>query len=485
MFPSDLSEIKSLLEQVATDSVVEKGFIPEFSKESLLEISSPAEASNIKDMSHLFWISIDNVESQDLDQITYVEKCKNSSYRLYVAIADVDHHIPFESEVDLVARNNTTTIYTPFKIFPMLPAEFCYDKTSLLPHKQRNAIITQIAIHDDGSFKLEEVYQAKVENKAKLNYPSVTEFLDHGTDISNLKETKKNVYDQLLLHDEIGKKIHAYRHRKGALIFSPMQGEAIFERGIPVGIQQKKQTTGHKVIENLMIAANVCMTHFFINAKLPIIRRVVKTPKRWGRIVEIANKHNFKISKKPDTKSLQEFLIHEKKKDPLHFPDLSLTIIKLIGRGEYVLSQPGEKAIGHFDLALIDYAHTTAPNRRYPDLMMQRLLKNELNNKGVNFQVAILHEIANNCSEKEEAASKIERHLFKSFAAFILSKKIGENFQAIVTGVSESGTWIRLNEIPVEGKLIKGFEDVDVGDYITVHLCSVDIPRGFIDFCKK
>jgi exoribonuclease-2 len=483
----DLNQIRSLLDQVANTLVKEKGFIPEFSKEALDEAheSSTSDQGKRTDFCHLFWISIDNIDSRDLDQLSYAEEIDHSKFRLYVAIADVDDRVPFDGAIDRIARNNTTTIYTPFKIFPMIPPKLCYEDTSLIANHQRNAFVVQIIISSDGSFKLEEIHMAVVENKAKLAYPSVSDYLDEKTPLPIEHPHLSTITKQLDLQFEIAKKIEAARLKKGALTFAPMQGEAIVEEGMPIGLREKKQSSGQKLIENVMIAANVATTTYFMHAKLPIIRRVVKTPKRWNRIVELANNLNWKLPKNPDAKSLQQFLNAQRKKDPLHFPDLSLSVIKLIGRGEYILAKPGQKSIGHFDLALIDYAHTTAPNRRYPDLTMQRLLKNDLLRTDLEYQTSILSSIATNCTAKEEAASKIERHLYKSFAAFILKPQIGKEFHGIVTGCTEDATWIRLIEIPVEGKLVEGCKNVDVGDKIMAKLIHVDIEKGFIDFSKS
>lgn len=479
-----IEQIKEILDQVANSLVYEKGFIPEFPESSLVEIEKTHPKTPAIDLQNYFWISIDNLHSQDLDQITYIEKVEKNKYRLFVAISDVDEMIPFNSSIDVIARNNTTSIYTPFKIFPMLPPKYSYDLTSLLPNKERSAIVSEILIDEEGSFKLEKIVLAKVKNHAKLVYEQVSSWIDEKIEIPNFFGDRKKLLEQISWHHEVAKKIEAYRNKKGALNFLLAQGEPIIEEGIPLGIREKKQTTAHKIIENLMIASNVCTTKFFMNAKLPVIRRVVKTPKRWEKIVEIARLKGFKLPSKPDQKSLQKFLTHQQKIDPVHFHDLSLTIIKLIGRGEYILSKAGEKGIGHFDLALIDYAHTTAPNRRYPDLMMQRMLKQVLSDSSCEFENSFLIEVAQNCTNKEEAADKIERHLFKSFAAFVLSSQINRQFEAIVTGYSNTGTWVRLIELPVEGKLIKGFDNVDVGDHLSVKLCQVDIPKGFIDFCK-
>ncbi len=484
---SDLNQIRLLLDQVADALVNEKGFIPSFSESNIAEIQTKLLKLQFHpcDLTHLFWISIDNLTSQDLDQITFAEQLDNGKYRLFVGISDVDETLPFNSAVDLIARNNTTTIYTPFKIYPMIPPNLCYDQTSLLQNQKRNAIVMKMIIEKDGRFKIEEILLATVENKAKLVYEQVAEWIEKKIPLPNITSTQDLVESQITLQNEIALKIHDFRKKNGALSFFTIQGEPFFEKGIPKGIQEKKQTVAHKIIENLMIATNVCVTQFFIKAKLPILRRVVKTPKRWNKIVEIANRFGYRLPDKPNSRSLQKFLIERKKIDPDHFPDLSLSIIKLIGRGEYIMAKPDDKSIGHFDLALVDYAHTTAPNRRYPDLMMQRLLKNYLLKSNLIFDFSLMSEIAINCTKKEESASKIERRLFKSFAAYILSSEIGRQFQAIVTGSSEEATWVRLKELPVEGKLIKGYESCDVGDSISVILSSVDIEKGFIDFLKQ
>lgn len=399
-----------------------------------------------------------------------------------VAIADVDSLIPFQSEINQVAQNNTTSVYTPFKIFPMLPPSFSYDLSSLLQDKRRPAVVTSLTVDQHGNFELESIQLALVQNKAKLVYEDVSHFLDEKSDLKLFSSDQALAKKQLTIQFEIAKRIYKHREKEGALKFETAQGEPVFDNNIPIGIKPKIQLSGHILIENIMIAANVIMTRFFIQNNLPIIRRIVKQPKRWPRIVQLAKEKNFKLSDNPDVKNLQKFLIEQRQKDPIHFPDLSLAIIKLIGRGEYILSKPGEKSIGHFDLALIDYAHTTAPNRRYPDLMMQRILKTFLLKKKEHFSYSLLENIAANCTSKEDAASKIERHLFKSFAALILREDIGRKFSAIVTGINDQGTWIRLTEIPVEGKLMSDKALVDVGDHLTVTLVHVDIEKGHIDF---
>lgn len=483
---SNPKEIKHLFDEVANTLVGEKGFIPTFNEEDINNLPKIDSFPDIplKDLTHLFWISIDNFDSRDLDQITYAEKIDDKTSRIFCGIADVDHFIPFDSKIDLVSRNNTTSIYTPFKIFPMIPGKFCYDLSSLVPNQDRRAVVIQFIVDETGRMQLEEIYLALVRNKAKLIYEQVSNWLDNQVKIPNIECDESILYKQITFQNSISKKIFNWREKKGALNFSVAQGETIIEKGIPIGIKEKKQTTAHKIIENLMIATNVCVAQFMIHKQLPLIRRIVKTPKRWDRIIDLAKEKDYTLPDQPDAKSLQKFLYEQEKKDPIHFPDLSLSIIKLIGRGEYVLALPHQKSIGHFDLALIDYSHSTAPNRRYPDLMMQRLIKCSLSGISIPYSVETLEKIAANCTAKEEAAAKIERHLYKSFAALILSQEIGKVFPAIVTGKSESGTWIRLKDLPVEGKLVSGFEKYDVGDPINAQLKHVDIEKGYIDFEK-
>ena len=482
--PLSTSELKEILDSVANALLHERGFIPSFPQSAIHEIQSLTKPRRSIDCTNRFWISIDNQHSQDLDQITSIEPLDHHRYRLYVAISDVASFIPIDSEVDQIARHNTSSIYTPFKIFPMLPEKYAYGLTSLLPHEVRSAVVSEIIIESDGSYQLDQIYLADVKNHAKLVYEEVSAWIDSGYQLTGSAWQTDQVHNQLKLHHQVAQKIAKYRMKKGALNFLLVQGEVIVEEGLPLGIREKTQTTGHAIIENIMIASNVCTTKYFLHHQLPVLLRVVKTPKRWEKIVEIAAEKGFKLPKKPDQKSLQNFLTHQQKVDPVHFHDLSLTVIKLIGRGEYVLSHPKKVNPGHFDLALIDYAHTTAPNRRYPDLMMQRILYSHLFTDQVRPPTSVLLDVARNCTQQEEAKDKIERHLYKSFAAHVLSGEIHRSFKAIVTGSGEKGTWVRLLELPVEGKLIKGYETVDIGDHLIVRLCHVDIAKGFIDFCN-
>jgi exoribonuclease-2 len=218
--------------------------------------------------------------------------------------------------------------------------------------------------------------------------------------------------------------------------------------------------------------------------KLLSLRRVVKVPERWSRIVELAAKQGTQLPTEPDSKALNEFLIERKKADPAHFSDLSLAVVKLMGPGEYVLQRPGEQGVGHFGLAVQNYTHSTAPNRRFADMVVQRLVKVALSNQPTPYSEGELAAIASDCTLKEDAARKVEREMSKRIAAVAMSKRIGEVFDAIVTGVTPRGTFVRALNPHVEGLLAQGQQGADVGDRLRVKLIKTDIQRGYIDFAR-
>ncbi len=464
------------LEKIAHEAMLEWGFIPDFGAKIQKELESihlPAHGK-VRDMREKLWVSIDNEDSRDLDQLTFAEVGK-----IYVAIADVDSLVKKGSLIDNRAAHNTTSVYTPTRIFPMLPPKLSNDLTSLNENAERLAIVVEIDVDEGGKFELSDLYPALVLNHAKLSYPHVGAWLEE-------KECQiplpKGFENQLRLQDKIAAAIHKYRSRHGALEFGVIQLQAIIQNGMPVSLEERGRNRAHLLIENYMIAANVASTHFLKERNLPTIRRVVKTPKRWNRIVILAKDHGMTLPSNPDPQALREFLLKQQQLHPDQFPDLSLAIIKLLGRGEYVLGIPGRPSPGHFDLAEREYTHATAPNRRFPDLIMQRLLKSSLFQTKAAYSNQELRELAIHCTKKEDDAEKLERRLIKCAAAFVMHKDIGKTFDAMVTGAAPKGTWVRLFAPPVEGKLIKGFEGVDVGDYIKVKLISVDVVKGFIDF---
>lgn len=462
--------------------MIERGFIPDFPKDILVELSSiqaPAEpriSPSFRDMREAFWVSIDNDDSRDLDQLTYAEES-----RVYVAIADVDAILKKGLPIDIRAAHNTTTVYTPTAIFPMLPLKLSNDLTSLNENSDRCAVVVEMEVESDGQFHLREVYPAFVRNRAKLTYQIVSSSLEKGISLGHLIPSIPGLKKQLALQDKIAQRILSFRNSLGSLEFGISELEAIVVDGIPVGLQERTRSRAHELIENFMIAANVCVTEYLHKKRIPTLRRVVRVPKRWSRIVALAKTLGEDLSSEPDPRALRVFLLNQKQKNPLSFSELSLAVIKLIGRGEYVLDT-GTKNLGHFNLAEREYAHTTAPNRRYPDVVMQRLLKSQIYGEKIPYTKEELSQLASHCTIKETDAEKVERRMVKCAAAMVLSNQIGRKFKAMVTGSTDRGTWVRLMEFPVEGKLIQGVRGLDVGDYLQVKLAHVDVLKGYIDF---
>ena len=453
-----------LLSSIAREALLKKGFLIDFQPDELDEsqgLEAPVE-KDLKDLRDLYWISIDNDDSLDLDQLTYAE-----GNRVYVAVADVDRLVKKGSLLDLHAAHNTTSIYTPTAVFPMLPILLSNNLTSLNPGEDRVAVVTEMEIDDQGRFHLKDVYRALVNNHEKLAYHQVDEWMKRG-----------EIHYQIDIQDRLAQKIKAYRIRQGALQFKTVELVPIMRGNEAVHLEETEQNRAQELIENLMIGANSCMTHYFAQKKIPIFKRIVRVPKRWDRIQELAFEYGFNLPDSPDVKALQNFLAGQRGANPSHFPDLSLAVIKLVGRGEYVLAKPGSESPGHFDLALQEYAHTTAPNRRYPDLIMQRLLK------GVTYTDEELTSLATHCTLKEDDAARAERRVMKSAYAMVLSKQIGQIFSALVTGVNENGIWVRVDNPAVEGKLVEGGKELDVGDRLQVKLLKTDVKKGFIDFKK-
>lgn len=474
------------LKEIAFQVMTDKGFLPEFPSEVIEQVNaltgtgSPPE--HARDVTQLCWISIDNDDSLDLDQLTYCESTTQGADRIYIAVADVNGLVEKDSPVDLYAGHNTTSVYTPSAIFPMLPPRLSTDLTSLNEGEIRSAIVIEVNVAVDGKFEMNDVYQAIVKNKAKLAYNAVSAWLDGKAPEPAKKEVSEDVKEQLKRQDAIASRIKEYRDSLGALSFKTTEVVPVISDGIPVKLEELEVNRGRLLIENFMISANVAMTTYMSSQNIPVIRRIVRTPKRWARIVELAREYGVELPEEPDGKALQDFLAASRKADPERFPDLSLAIIKLIGRGEYIVSLPGEPSIGHFDLALTIYSHTTAPNRRYPDLIMQRLLKSHFNGVDSPYTGGDLKTLTEYCTTKENDASKVERRVLKSAAAMVLQDQIGRSFRGLITGINENGTWVRLLKPPVEGKLAQGGGTVDVGDHVNVKLIHVDVPNGFIDF---
>ena len=480
---------RALLQDIAQRAMQERGLLPDFSAEVLSElgkIQAPAAANHdkpVRDLTNLLWASIDNDDSRDLDQLTVAEAMPGDKIKILVAIADVDALVKNGSAIDDHARHNTTSVYTAAMIFPMLPEKLSTDLTSLNFKEDRLAIVIEMVMGADGSLQASDIYRARVRNHAQLAYNSVAAWLDGGR-MPEAITTVNGLAENLRLQDKAAQSMRRFRHIHGALSLETIEARPIFDGDQIRDLEVENKNRATDIIEDCMIAANGVTARYLTSRKFPSIRRVVRMPKRWDRIVELAGEHKFGLPADPDSKALDEFLIKAKAADPLRFPDLSLAVIKLLGSGEYMAELPGDTAPGHFGLAVKDYAHSTAPNRRYPDLITQRLLKAAIAGSAWPYSKDELDALAKHCTEEEDAANKVERQVGKSAAALLLESRIGEQFDAIVTGASDKGTWARLLNIPVEGKLLHGFEGLDVGDRLRVQLISINVERGFIDFKK-
>ena len=480
---------RMLLQEIATKAMIERGFLPDFSPEALAELNGIRAAATVdgasaRDLTSLLWASIDNDDSRDLDQLTVAEAMPEGRIKVLVAIADVDALVKKESALDEHARHNTTSVYTAAEIFPMLPENLSTNLTSLNLDEERLSIVIEMVLGQDGSLQNSNVYVARVRNQAKLAYNSVAAWLDGTGPEPDAIAAVKGLAENLRLQDQIAAKMKELRHIQGALSLETIEARPVFEGDAIRDLQVEKKNRARDVIEDFMIGANGVTARYLASMKFPSIRRMVRTPKRWDRIVEIAADFKFKLPATPDAKALEEFLTKQKAADPLRFPDLSLAIIKLLGTGEYVAELPGDDVPGHFGLAVKDYNHSTAPNRRYPDLITQRLLKAALATKPTPYSKDELDVLAAHCTEREDAANKVERQVGKSAAALLLESRIGDKFDALVTGASVKGTWVRLIDLPVEGKLVQGASGLDVGNRVRVQLISTDVQQGFIDFKK-
>lgn len=469
--------------------MLERGLLPDFSAQALAElnrIQSPARrnAEPIRDLTELLWASIDNDDSRDLDQLTVAEAMPGNTLKVQVAVADVDALVKVGSAIDEHARHNTTTVYTPAKIFPMLPEKLSTNLTSLNFNQERLSIVVEMVISADGSLQKSEIYQALVRNHAKLTYHGVAAWLEGRGPVPESVAVVNGLAENLSLQDQAAQKLKNLRHVHGALSLETIEARPVFDGDEIRGLEAEQKNRAKEIIEDFMIAANGVTARYLTARKFPSLRRVVRTPKRWERMVEIAGEHGFVLPSNPDSGALDKFLTREKAADPLRFPDLSLAMIKLMGAGEYIAELPGQSTAGHFGLAVKDYTHSTAPNRRYSDLITQRLLKAAIQGKPSPYSMVDLEALAAHCTAEEDTANKVERQVIKSAAALLLEGRIGEQFDAIVTGASEKGTWVRLISLPVEGRLMEGFEGVDVGDRMHVRLDSVDVKLGYINFSK-
>ncbi|PIR18142.1 MAG: ribonuclease II [Deltaproteobacteria bacterium CG11_big_fil_rev_8_21_14_0_20_49_13] len=478
---------RTLLQEIACQTMIGKNMLPEFShrvKQELLRIHKAPELAGrrVQDLRQLPWCSIDNDDSLDLDQLSVAEKIHKGMIRIRVAIADVDSLVKKGSALDDHACHNTTSVYTAAEIFPMLPNKLSNDLTSLNFEEDRPAVVIEMDIDERGKVRNTGVVQAMVHNHAKLAYDSISLWLTGKGPAPEAMMKIKGLDENIRIQDRIAQLLRKNRYERGALDLETIQSRPIFVRDTISSLKVEKSDRANELIEDFMIAANEVTVQYLKSKGYPSFRRVVRVPKRWDRIVEIAADHGFKLPPNPNSEALERFLDKERAADPVRFPDLSLTVIKLIGKGEYVVEFKNAKPIGHFALAVTDYTHSTAPNRRYPDLITQRILKAALNGNPLPYRPKELEDLANRCTEKEDDSVKVERRVAKSAAALLLSSRVGETFNAICTGASDKGTFVRLIDPPAEGKLLRGSKYIDVGEELRVELVRADVERGFVDF---
>jgi VacB/RNase II family 3'-5' exoribonuclease len=484
------------LDAIAHRVMIDRGLLPDFSGAAQEQarhltadrgrLQTGGDGPPARDLTGLHWLSFDNDDTRDLDQLSVAEAGPEGSIRIRVAIADVDMAVPLGSPIDDHARHNTTSVYTAARTFPMLPLELSTDLTSLVQDDDRMAMVVDLRVLADGSVAAErEIYRARVRNRSKLAYHAVGAWLQNAGPLPAAAAAVPGIDAQLRLHDEAAGRLRRLRHENGALTLETLEARPVFTAdGKLSDLAADPRDRAKELIEDLMIAANTATAQFLDVHGLPSLRRMVRTPKRWPRLVELAAAHGGHLPEEPDAAALEAFLEERRKADPTHFPDVSLAVVKLLGPGEYVVDLPGQPAPGHFGLAVRDYTHATAPNRRYPDLVTQRLLKATLSGRPSPYTTDDLTALARHCTESEDAANKVERQVAKSAAALLLESRLGQQFDAIVTGASEKGTWVRISHPLVEGRVERGAAGLDVGDRVRVRLISTDVERGFIDFAR-
>ena len=478
---------RSDLVRIAVDALAERGLEPEFPPavdQQLRGIAGPGrdDDARIRDLRALPWCSIDNDDSRDLDQLTVCEPLGGGDLRVLVAVADVDAVVAKDCAIDRHAWTNTSSIYTSARIFPMLPERLSTDLTSLNPGQDRLALVTEMVIAADASITQASVSRAWVHNRAQLAYDAVSAWLEGQGPLPEAACRVTGLDAQLRAQDEVAQRLRSRRHEQGSLELETFQPRAVFEDERVVDIRQQVQNRARQLIEELMIATNECSARHLARAGVASLRRVVRSPERWLRIVDLARSYGTHLPGTPDSKALAGFLAERHHADPLRFPDLSLVVVKLMGPGEYVVEQPGAAPVGHFGLAIQDYTHSTAPNRRFPDLVTQRMVKAQLAARRPPYTGAELAALARHCTAQEDAIRKVERRVRKSEAALLLESHVGQSFDAIVTGSSETDTWVRILSPPAEGKLVAGGRGLAIGRQLRVKLVQADVERGFIDF---
>jgi exoribonuclease-2 len=478
---------RSILKIIARRAMLERGLLPDFSPEVRAQAAAlagrPATPDPaLRDLRHLPWASIDNDDSRDLDQLSVSEPLPDGAVKILVAVADVDGLVARGTPIDDHARANTTSVYTAAEIFPMLPEALSTDLTSLNEGQDRAALVIELVVLPDGTVRQSEAFRALVRNQAKLAYDGVAAWLDGAAPPPPKVPAVPGLDEQLRVQDRVAQAMRAVRHLNGALSLETIEARAVFDGDVISDLRPDSKNRAKELIEDFMIAANRVIAQTLQAKGFPSLRRVLRAPERWDRIVALAADLGERLPPQPSAPALAAFLLTRRGADPARVPDLSLSVIKLLGAGEYVLERPGQAAEGHFGLAVRDYTHSTAPNRRFPDLITHRLLKAALAGQASPYPIEELGALARHCTEQEDAATKVERQVRKSAAALLLSSRIGERFDAIVTGASPKGTWVRIDRPAVEGRVVRGFQGLDVGDRARVELVRTDVERGFIDF---
>jgi exoribonuclease-2 len=474
------------LEDIAHDAMLKQGLQPDFSAQALAEaqrITHAADAgSATRDLRSLLWCSIDNDDSLDLDQLSVGEELAGGATKILVAIADVDALVKKGSALDDHARTNTTSVYTAGGIFPMLPPSLSTDLSSLAAEAERLSIVVEMTVSADGIVTASDVYPASVVNRAKLAYDSVAAWLDGTGPAPAALAAVPGMDEQLRMQDRVAHAMRKQRESQGALRLETTEVHAVFDGDTLHDLKPDRKNRAKELIEDFMIGANGVIARYLDAKNIPSIRRVLRTPRHWDRIVQLAAEHGERLPAAPDAAALDALLTKVRTADPDRFPDVSLAVIKLLGSGEYALEMPGQPTEGHFGLAVRDYTHSTAPNRRFPDVITQRLVKAVLANSASPYSADELRALAAHCTLQEDNAAKVERQVNKSAAALLLASRIGAQFDGIVTGASDKGTWVRVKQPTVEGRIVRGFEGLQVGDRVHVQLLHTDVDRGFIDF---
>jgi VacB/RNase II family 3'-5' exoribonuclease len=475
---------QSRLWKVAHQAMRERGLFPDFSHEVLAEVGTLDRAASdpgTRDMRGLPWASIDNDDSRDLDQLSVAADATSAHEdTIYVAIADVDALVKKGSGVDAHAQNNTTSVYTAVEVFPMLPERLSTDLTSLNPGVDRLAVVVEMTVDGGGTVTRSSIYRATVRSHAKLAYNSVAAWLDGEGPVPEGVAAVPGLDEQLRRQRRVAERLKRKREARGTLELDTLEARPILRDRTLADLAPDESNRAKELIEDFMVAANGVVARFLKVEGFAFIRRILRTPERWDRIVLLAREHGELLPSHPDALALDAFLRKRRDADPDTFPDLSLAVVKLLGSGEY--SVDGPEGTGHFALAVEDYTHSTAPNRRYPDLVTQRVLKSALSRTPTPYSNGELSALAAHCTLQQKNAAKVERQVAKSAAAQILSSRLGATFRGIVTGASDKGTWVRISHPTTEGRVVRGADGLDVGDRVTVKLLRADIDRGFIDF---